>query len=197
MDTNDDVSLFEPTGRDMLFEYPELGKYPEFLELKARDLKLAWFIGNRTSPFVKAGYAPAKRIDAAIRTVYTEKALDRPEVKDMLKGVIPPHIMLAIQRMAVFSPSHRLRAKLGSEYIFEELLDMIYLTPEEKLLMKMDADLKKKHADLLIKVNSELPSIIQTIESGYGVGNKKDKKENKEGKVLTSVRNIRDRLQNS
>lgn len=195
MDVSDDISLFEPTGRDMLFEYPELGKYPEFLDIKARDLKLAWFIGNRTSPFAR--YDTKKRIHAAINTVYNEKALGRKDVQDMLSGVIPPHIVLAIQRMAVFSPSHRLRAKLGSEYIFEELLDMIYLTPEEKVLMKLDPDLKKKHADLLIKVNSELPAIIQTIESGYGVGNKKDKKENKEGKVLTSVRNIRDRINNS
>ena len=195
MDINDDIAMFEPTGRDMLFEYPELGKYPEFLDITAKELKLAWFIGNRTSPFLK--YDKLKRIQSAVGVVYSKASLDRKDVKDLLNGIIPQRITNAIQRMAVFSPSHRLRAKLGSEYIFEELLDMIYLTPEEKTMMKVDADLKKKHADLLIKVNSELPGIIQTIESGYGVGNRKDKKESKEGKVLTSVRNIRDRINNS
>ncbi len=189
-DINDTV-LFEPTGRDMTFEFPELKEYSEFMDLSARELKLVWFIGNRTSPYAKID-DKKKRLELSVKTVYPETSLSRKEVKDMMEGIIPTHLVKAIQKMALFSPSHRLRAKLASEYIFEELLNMLYVDDIEKAKWIVDPDLKKKHADLVIKINGELPGIIKTIESGYGVSDRKLKNENK-GKVLISFKNIKDR----
>lgn len=63
-----DITLFEPTGRDMALDYPELLKYPELMGLKDRELRLCWLMGNRTSPI--AGYPVAKRLKAAVAQSY-------------------------------------------------------------------------------------------------------------------------------
>lgn len=191
----DDVSLYEPSARDMMNEYPELAEHPEFAELKSTELKLTWYVGNRTSPFVRAQLNAKERIEAAVSIIYSEAARSRNDIKELLEGIIPPHLLKAIQKWAVFNPSYRLRAKLMSEYIFDELQSMVYITEEERTLMRVDPDLKKKHTDLIIKVNSELPSIIKTIESGYGIAPKKDKKV-KKGAVQVAVKDIKERLKN-
>ena len=75
--------------------------------------------------------------------------------------------MTGILRMTNFSPSYRLKAKLMAEYIFETLSKMIVVDPVT--MHTMDIDDKKKYADFVIKVSSELQGMIERLEKSYGV----------------------------
>jgi len=52
----------------------------------------------------------------------------------------------------------------------------------------MDMEEKKKYAELMIKVSSELPKMIQTLETGFGI-KAINKKTNRE--VLVSINSIK------
>lgn len=166
-------TVFEPTVREMLIDYPELKGYEEFEDLTDRELRLCWLVGNRTSPIAK--YEKAKRLKSAINQVYNKSAQSRREVVGMLEGTIPTKIMAGIQRMASFKVEVRLRAKLMNEYIFDQLNDIIYVEESDKLAM--DTDDKKKYADLVIKISTELPSMVVRMEGGFGVKVKEEKDE--------------------
>jgi hypothetical protein len=166
-------TVFEPTVRDMIIDYPELKGYEEFEDLTDRELRLCWLVGNRTSPIAK--YEKHKRLKSAVNQVYNKSALSRREVKGMLEGKIPPKIMAGIQRMASFKVEVRLRAKLMNEYIFDQLNDIIFVEETEK--MAMDTDEKKKYADLVIKISTELPSMVVRMEGGFGVKVKEEKED--------------------
>jgi hypothetical protein len=184
-----DVSIFEPTVRDMFLDYPELKGYEEFENLTDRELRLCWLVGNRTSPIAKYR-DKKKRLTAAVKQVYNKAALERREVKAMLEeGAIPDRIMLGIQRMASFRIGVRLRAKLMDEYIFDQLNDIIFVEETEKLAM--DTDEKKKYADLVIKVSSELPDMVRRMEGAFGV---KKKEEEEEISVKANVLDVMDRV---
>ena len=87
--------------------------------------------------------------------------------------------------MESFNPEYRLRAKLMSQYMFDVLNDMIIL--DNTTLATMDVDEKKKYTDLVVKIHSELPNMVKTLESAYGVKSveKKTKKE-----VLVKINDI-------
>ena len=184
---NNDITLFEPTSRDMELDYPELKDYKELKELTSREIRLCWLVGNRTSPL--ASYPKGKRLKAAISQVYGKASMKRKEVIAMSEGSIPERIMVGMQRMASFRPSVRLRAKLVNEYIFDQLQDIINVTEEEK--MSMDTDEKKRYADLVIKVSSELPEIVSRMEGGYGI---KVKDNGERNKIKVSVSDVMDRV---
>tara|TARA_R110002020_G_scaffold236386_1_gene448713 strand:- start:2603 stop:3166 length:564 start_codon:yes stop_codon:yes gene_type:complete len=184
---NNDITLFEPTSRDMELDYPELKGYKELKDLTSREIRLCWLVGNRTSPL--SSYEKNKRLKAAINQVYGRASMKRKEVVAMMEGNIPERILLGIQRMASFRPSVRLRAKLINEYIFDQLQEIINVTTEEK--SAMDTDEKKRYADLVIKVSSELPEIVSRMEGGYGIKVKENKENNK---IKASVADVMDRV---
>ena len=76
-------------------------------------------------------------------------------------------ILRAIEIMASFNPSSRMKAKLLDEYAFDQLQSLVYISKDEKDMMDMDD--KKKFADLLIKTSAAMSKFIQNSESGYGV----------------------------
>jgi hypothetical protein len=183
-----DITLFEPTGRDMKLDYPELGNITEFHDLSFREMRLCWMIGNRTSPI--ANYSTMKRVRAACEQVYKKQSRNKEWVVDMMEnGTIPEKLKKGISRMASFRPSVRLRAKLMDEYMFDQLNGLIHVSEEDK--RAMDTDEKKKYADLLIKVSSELPSLVTRMESGYGI-NVSD--ENEDVDVKANITDVRDRI---
>jgi hypothetical protein len=87
--------------------------------------------------------------------------------------------------MNTFNPEFRLKAKLMAEYIFETLNELIILDPSE--IASMDIDDKKKYADLVVKVSSELQGMVDKLESSYGAVTV-DKKTNE--KVKVSIEDI-------
>jgi len=55
----------------------------------------------------------------------------------------------------------------------------------------MEIEDKKKYADLVIKVSSELPDLVTRMESGYGV---KVSDEEEDVGVKANIKDVRDRL---
>lgn len=192
MEQDFDLTLFEPTGGDMLKDYPELKPFDEFNGLSVREVKLCWYLGSNTSPLAKAELKGLEKVEAAISAVYDDRARDFDlTVKQMLSMNPPPKIVDGVSRFKSFTPSFRLQAKWMDEYIFHMLNGLVVLGKDEEQMMKLDPDTKKKYVDLSIKVSSEMPSLIARMEGGYGV---KLVKKNKTGVVLTELSEHTDRL---
>lgn len=183
------VILFDVDGeRDMRIEYPELMKIKEFSELKTKkEIRLCWLIGNRTSPIY--GLDRTQKIKKAFDIVFTNGIIPKelvPMSESFSQDDIPERILSAIQRMSWFDTDGRLKAKLVTQYMFDMLVQMVMV--DKATFATMDMDDKKKLAELMIKVNSELPSIIKTIEEGYGV-KVVDRKTGK--KLLTDINKLK------
>lgn len=168
---------------DLRIEYPELAEMEEFRDLKVKEVRLCWFLGNRTSPIYKLD--KAKRLEKALELVYGKNYGSRADIAESFNGGLPDHIVKGVHRMESFNPEYRLRAKLMSQYMFDVLNDMIIV--DSTTLATMDVDEKKKYTDLVVKIHTELPDMVRTLESAYGVKSieKKTKKE-----VLVKINDI-------
>jgi hypothetical protein len=171
------------TEGDLRIEYPELSEMPEFKTLKAKEVRLSWLLGNRTSPIYKL--SKKERLVKALELVYGSRYAENKDVKLILEGNMPAELRTAIDKMETFNPEYRLRAKLMSEYVFNKLNDLIVLTSAQEA--SMDIDEKKKYTDLVIKISSELPDMVERLETSYGVKTveRKTKK-----KVLVNINDV-------
>lgn len=166
-----EMTIFEPTGRDMKDEYPELAEIEEFADLKNKEIRFCWYIANRTSPLVKLN--KKDRIAKALTFCYGD-AIDRPDLQKIKDGKLPDRLLAGMKRMASFNPSVRIRAKYYIEYGFDKLSELIAIT--EKTMVSMDSDERKKYADLIFKMATELPEMVKLQERGFGVKLKDPKK---------------------
>ncbi len=181
------MTVFERTGRDMKDEYPELGEIEEFADLRNREIKLCWYIANRTSSIAKLN--KKDRIEKALRFCYGD-AIDRPDLQKIKLGKFPDKIIAGMKRMATFNPSIRLRAKYYIEYAFDKLSELIAIT--EKTMVSMDSDERKKYADLLFKMASEMPEMVKLQERGFGIKVRDPKK--KKTVVSASISEVTEEL---
>jgi hypothetical protein len=168
---------------DLKRKYPELAKIEEFKDLKTKEVRFCWLVGNRTSPIF--GMERTKRIQEALRVVWGDRYMERKDIGELADGEIPDHVLKGIYKMNTFDPEYRLKAKLMDEYIFDTLNDLIALDPVTR--NGMDIDDKKKYAELAIKVGSSLQDMVERLEGAYGVKTveRKTKK-----RVLVSVNQI-------
>jgi len=181
-------SLFEPNGHnDMRIDYPELAEVEEFEILSSTEVRLCWLIGNRTSPLAKK--KKAARVKAALEQSYKGASRKRKDYTDMMEGKFPHKILVGIEKMASYNPSYRLKAKLLDEYMFDQIQNLV-MKSEDKVL-SMDIDDEKKYTSMMLEVSSKMPEMIKRMESGYGVKKKKIKDE---VKVMSSVKEVRERL---
>ena len=130
--SENDLVLFEPSKRDMLLDYPELKDYEIFTKITKRDMIFVWYLSNRTSPIIKE--PKKKRIKLACEYAYPKKTLEN---NDRIRGIyenadFPEEIVEAIDVMASFNPSFRMRAKLLNEHNFERLQSLTYISREEE-----------------------------------------------------------------
>jgi len=171
------------TDGDLRIEYPELSEMPEFKGLKVKEVRLSWLLGNRTSPIYKL--SKKERLVKALELVYGSRYAEHKDIKPILEGNMSAELRTAIDKMETFSPEYRLRAKLMSEYVFNKLNDLIVLTTAQEA--SMDIDEKKKYTDLVIKISSELPDMVERLETSYGVKTveRKTKK-----KVLVNINDV-------
>lgn len=161
-----DVILFGlETEGDLRLEYPELAETEEFKNLKVKEVRLCWLLGNRTSPIYKL--SKRDRLSKALELVYGQYYDRHSEAKLLASGEMPDHIRLGIKRMETYTPEYRLRAKLLSQYMFEMLNNMVVL--DAATLASMDIDEKKKYTDLMIKVHEQLPDMVKRLETSYGI----------------------------
>lgn len=160
-----DLVIFGIEGdSDLRLEYPELAEIDEFKGLKGKEVRLAWYLGNRTSPIYKL--SKRDRLTKALELTYGKDYHMRKDLGNIVSGDLPDYLVLAVKKMETFNPEYRLRAKLMTQYMFEVLNEMIVL--DSQTLASMDIDEKKKYTDLVVKVNDELPSMIKNLESAYG-----------------------------
>jgi len=161
-----DVILFGIDGAsDIKLEFPELLDTKEFEGLKAKEIRLCWLLGNRTSPIYKL--SKSDRVVRALQLVYGQNYDKNVSASAIMNGDIPDNIRAGINKMESYNPEIRLRAKLMSHYMFDSLNGMITLSATD--MAAMDIDEKKKYIDLIVKVHSELPSMVDRLESSYGV----------------------------
>jgi hypothetical protein len=161
-----EVKLFgiESQG-DLRIEYPELAETDEFAGMKAKEVRLCWLLGNRTSPIYKL--SKRDRVIKALEIVYGSYYEKNADAKLILDGNMPDHIISGIKKMETYNPEYRLKAKLLSQYMFEVLNNMIVLSETE--LAGMDIDEKKKYTDLVVKVHEQLPDMVRRLENSYGI----------------------------
>lgn len=167
------IILFEELDkeRDLRLTYPELAKIEEFSGLHKKEVRLCWLIGNRTSPIYTMNKADKIRraMDMVYRKDEISRSADLTRLYELSEGEksIPDKILSGIERMAWFDPDNRLKAKLITQLMFDTMAQMV--VDGSSNLNMMDMDEKKKYMDLMVKANSEMPEMIKTLESGYGV----------------------------
>jgi len=171
------------TENDLRLEYPELSEIEEFKGLKAKEVRLSWLLGNRTSPIYRL--SKKDRLSKALELTYGRDYHIRKDLGEIIRGELPEYIVNAVRKMESFNPEYRLRAKLMTQYMFEILNEMIVL--DSQTLAAMDIDEKKKYTDLVVKVNDELPGMIKNLESAYGAKTV-EKKTRKE--VLVKINDV-------
>jgi hypothetical protein len=167
-----EIKVFEPSARDMKAEFPELAEVEEFKNLSNRDLKFVWYLSNQTSPLVDLG--TKERIKEAIEICYNGK-LPEAEKDEYIAGVFGEEMLKAINRMSMIDPMIRVQAKYNIEYIFGKLQKIIVIADNE--LNELEADEKKKYAELAIKIANEMPNLVSLMERKFGIKKKRDKKE--------------------
>lgn len=161
-----EVKLFGiETPGDIRLEYPELASTAEFTNLKSKEVRLCWLLGNRTSPIYKL--SKRDRLLKALEIVYGSHYEMNADARTILDGEMPDHLKIGIKKMETYNPEYRLKAKLMSQYMFEILNSMIVLSDAD--IASMDIDEKKKYTDLVVKVHSELPDMVKRLETSYGV----------------------------
>lgn len=179
-----EVKLFGiETQADLRIEYPELSATEEFANLKAKEVRLCWLLGNRTSPIYKL--SKSDRLLKALEIVYGSHYEKNADAKLILEGDMPDHIKIGIRKMESYNPEYRLKAKLMSQYMFEVLNSMIVLSENE--IRSMDIDEKKKYTDLVVKIHSELPDMVKRLETSYGV---KTVERNTKKQVMVSINDV-------
>lgn len=179
-----DVILFGlDNGSDLRNEYPELADIEEFKNLKAKDVRLCWLLGNRTSPLYKL--EKRQRLQKALEIIYGQRYSENEDLIPMLRGEMPEEIREGIKRMEMFNPEYRLRAKLLSQYMFETLNTMVVLSDAE--ISQMEIDDKKKYTDLVVKIHSELPDMVRRLEESYGI---KTVERKTKAKVMVNINDI-------
>lgn len=192
----DNFSLFEPKTNteinDLRIDYPELGEEPAFKELKPRELRFVWLYANRTSPVFKQYHTLPKkeRAKVCVEIVYGKKFYLRKEAQSLYDSDFSPHIMKAIERMAQYQPSIRLRARLMNEYIYDNLQSIILVSQVE--MKAMGPDDRKKYASLILEISKELPTVVNNIERGFGIVLKK--KEDRTKLPTASIKDITNEL---
>lgn len=159
-----DLTLFEPTARELTEDYPELVKIKEFKPLSGRDLKFVWYVANRTSPLVKQFEDEKMRIVKAVDLVY-KGSLNEKKIKALKKGKFDASMMAALKVMSRLNPSIRFLARMSLEIIFERYQRMLMVSDNEIV----DIEDKKRFVSMMKMVSEEIPSIVAQLEGGFGV----------------------------
>lgn len=170
--------LFVPAkGLDMKSEYPELASINEFALLTNTELVFCWLVGNRTSPLSIGGQWKGKNseaIEKALQLSNLIKYLQEETVRKFVQGKFEAKIQNGINRMKLFNPSFRMKAKMMTEKMMNNLSRMVDISEEE--FEKMGLDEKKSYADLTKKVTDTIDNLIVSNEEAYGVKEVKRKK---------------------
>lgn len=159
-----EVYVFKPTEKELKGEYPELAKIPEFIDLTDKELRFVWYYSNPTSPIIEK--SKKNRLIESINMAFNGKIEDDLKLK-LVNGKIPDYLNAAIDRMKLVSASTRTQAKIYLNQAFDNIQKLIHIDPE--ILEGMDYSQKKHYLELMLKVQDELPKLVDKIERGFSV----------------------------
>jgi hypothetical protein len=164
--------------------YPALQEVPEFTDSKLIDEELRFVIlyGSPTSP-IKG--EDSVRIAKCIERAFKQGSLSAQEKALYAQGKFPDNVRSAILRMRKFNPSTRNKAKEATENVFNQFVQILNTDTNNTKITEMDSegnsiestrgmtlDELKKWSEMAIKITSELPTLIETMEKGFGMHQK-------------------------
>lgn len=163
MKEKDDISLFEPSKRDLRLDHPELGEISEFRDLTSHQLKFVWYYANPTSPLSRIK-GDRTRIEAALNKAFPSGA---PEAvtSSYLEKNFPDKISRAIERMKRFRPAIRSKARDTIQRIFDNFVKISDASKED---LQIDGK-AKQYVDLAVKIAGTMPELVEQLERGFGV----------------------------
>lgn len=169
-------TVFEPTEKHQLEEYPELANYEEFKPLTREEMRLVWYYANQTSPFYDTSPMQTK-ISKCFDAAWGNLAKESEKVR-YLSGNFPAIVQMAINRMRMFNPEKRSRSLMMLEKVFADYEEIITnFKPKAKEGDKpVSLDKVKEYVDLTTKITAQLPTLVQELEEGFGVKKKIDGK---------------------
>lgn len=158
----------------MKLQYPELKDIHEFDDLNSKEMKVCWMIASPSSKIRNKYPDKAKRIQAAIESVYSKRVIES-STKESLKPMqtlykgksVPSKYKDAIVRFASFSPSARMRATWMAEQQLDMFESLSYISQEDQESMG-PADYQE-YVKTMSLIQKQMPTLISQVEGGFGV----------------------------
>jgi len=185
------ATVYGPPSTKKYFDtYPELAKEQEFKDLDDKELKFAWHCGNPTSPYSRAKIPEKDKISKSYDVAFGKDV--KPEKKLKFIKEMPEKIKLAVTRMAMYDVDIRLRARFIVEEGFANIQSAIVIDSEA--LREMEIDDRKKYVEMSTKALKELPDLVDTLERGFGVKERKKSALTTQSKKVEDERSLADRI---
>jgi hypothetical protein len=175
--------FLEPSNRDLRIEYPELADIEEFKTLSQRELLFVYYYSCKASSFVHTK-EKGKRVDEAINKTWGS-SMPIPEYRDYTSFKFPERVQMAIERMRLFQPEVRKRAKEMVDTIFDNYEKIVTNANNELLLASPEA--AKSYVDVTLKIVDALQELIKKKEEGFGF---KQQRKGKDNRVVANIMDI-------
>lgn len=153
-----------------LEKYPELKEHEDCAKLNSIELMWCWYYGSKDSPFFKKYFDKKDRAFHVTNYLFKQEDvfIEPTTKKELLDGKISHLWHKVINFFMGLNTDIRLSAKNMVEAMYDQYRDIM----ENGLKYFTDADGIvdfTKYTTTTVKIKSELPSIIKTIEEGFGV----------------------------
>lgn len=181
MDYRDYPIMYGPsTGKQLKKMYPELAAEPLFKDLTNEDILFAWYLGNKSSP-VDPNWTDEVRYKQSALQAYQNNA-EKRNAYGMKQ--VPEAILIAVEKMATFSPNARMTAKRTIQNHFHNILKMsnVDVDKDFKYIDKDGNELTdwtaRNQYVTSIKTTAEIvPTLIRQMEEGFGIEKRKVEEE--------------------
>ncbi len=178
-------TLFKPDKINVFRDYPELNDYPELKALSHDEMLFVWKYANDTSE-INGIENDKVRSKKAYKLVFGET--NDTQQQKYAACDFPPHVRAAVEVMASFKPSARMRAKLMVEKTFEDYETILHAD------LPTEVDELKKVMELRLKISKDLPDLIKLMEQGFGIRNEVEETKEGDRRQASYMDNIHDHM---
>lgn len=165
-------SMFYPKTKDgLLNDYPQLAKVKEFYDLRKEELLFVWYFFCKASPYYNIDDR-FERAEKSVKKAFGSKTIETAQYN---KCNFPDKISLAGEKMKLYEPGPRIRAKKLIEKIISDYEKMIGSTDVDddenwkNSAGDIDMAKKKNYIELTKTVSTALTGLISQSEEGFGV----------------------------
>jgi hypothetical protein len=165
--------LFPPPAKPktMIEAWPELKQIMEFAACGDDEMRFVWHYANKTSPLYHVVPHNKKINDCFIASFGAATTLGEKKAT-YLSGAYPPHVEAAIKRMRLFLPDVRERADAITQKMlkrFEQAVGRYDDMEDGREFKDIAIDEQNAYVTMCIKINKDLPALVEQAESRYGV----------------------------